>query len=392
MSKKIFPLDRTPENAPEKDMANFQAEKSDAYYSEEMSRAAVGRLFDVDEGEEDGPPPIKSAFVKGFDRPAERDKNPTKKRERVSGDRFKPPENQHIEDEASAVREEQTQDRHRRRETATTRLLHGGAGDDYDTPPRGTRGRRNPDPKPAVRVNVPTERQVRESHQGNHDEIPPSSEDLDNFRSRYNAGELFSPPRNNNRPVRPGQSRDVRTNRVRVSERDMDTISPLRMIITAASIFILVLVSVLTFQLISARGRYSDAQDYIETLRLRVTNAETTNELVISNLQDELNDANDLIEQLQMGIDPNQPVLPPDGTHRPGEDVPDAPATSTNASLPTTHTIVSGDRIERIAQRYFGNSYISTQDHIVATNISRHPTLSRNNIHVGWELDIVPMS
>ncbi|MDR0273260.1 MAG: hypothetical protein LBI27_08100, partial [Clostridiales bacterium] len=293
MNKKILTLDKNPENINDD-------EKVDSYYSEELSRAAVGRLFDdEDESEDDGPPPIKSAFVTGFDRAPARapDRNPTKKRElpvreaRVTEERpvikekpviMEEPVNRVEED--VPVRDEPPVDRQRRRETMTTRLLNG-AEEIPEADRREARNRRrNPSPKPAVRVNVPNERKIRDDDPRNapSDEPQTSDGDLDTFRRRFNSGELVSPPRNPNRPVRPGRA-DVRTNRMRDTTHEPEPINPLRMILMGSAIAVLLLIMILTWRLISIGGRLNDAEEALETANVTASaEAERQENLIIS--------------------------------------------------------------------------------------------------------------
>ena len=136
-----------------------QTDETDVPYNDEKARAAVGRLFgDVEPEQEpeeadDGPPPIKSAFVTGFERGGKR------------GSRRG----------SESDREEQSDRPPRRRESATSRLVggsgvnSGSASNEEADHPRGAPPnpgrRRNPDPIPAVLVNVPTERPHQEPPQ-----------------------------------------------------------------------------------------------------------------------------------------------------------------------------------------------------------------------------------
>ncbi|MCL1863129.1 MAG: LysM peptidoglycan-binding domain-containing protein [Defluviitaleaceae bacterium] len=391
-----------------RNMPTDNEEKTDAYYSEELSRAAVGRLFDEEDEEEDGPPPIKSAFVSGFDR------NPTKKRER-----FKKPPTEDLEDvelppnwEDDDPREEPVADRQRRRENATTRLLHSSAPEDnYDERRERRERRRNPAPRPAVRVNVPTERQIRDTgrrprierderqvrseRQERHDrntEEHTSEDNLDNFRRRF-SGELVSPPRNPNRPPRAGRS-DVRTNRMRDDYRDSEVISPLRIIIVGAAILIVVLFAIITVQMLSFRSRYNEAQEAIASHEQEMNRLDTSTRTTIAGLQAERDSAEadrDEFENMlrELGHDPRQPAPPPDedGT-RPGGITETPTQTSPpDTGLPTTHTILAGESLNRIAQRYFGNQDPATVAHIQNVNGITNP----NNIQAGWVLQITPM-
>lgn len=355
-------------------------------------REAVARagFFDADEDMDDidAPPPIKSAFVTGFDR------NPTKKRERPireENERFKPASKE--EEPEVMPREEHPPERHKRRETATTRLLNNA-----EEPPepehreRNSR-RRNPAPKPAVRVNVPSERKVRnpqgEPMQDRQRENS-AEEDLDTFRRRYNSDELFSPPRNPNRPVRQGRS-DVRTNRIKPGERDSETVGITRIILAGSLIAALGVVTILTWQMMSFRSAYNEAQSDLISAHAAVTAAHTEAELTNRDLlyqRDNLLSQISALEALfySYGIDPNAPPPPPDDGTRPGEGA--TQTTPSTPTLPTEHMVVTGENLSRIAQKYFGNSEPATLEHIRSTNNLR----SINDIQAGRPLTITPMS
>jgi len=382
MSKETYPGNIEGETAKETAVA-----KPDTYYNEELSRAAVGRLFSEDG--DDGPPPIESAFVTGFERAstpeAPRDKNPTKKRERPprERERFQPPAEEDTRSREKFEPEEAPPEVRRRRETATTRLLN----DDERRPPR-----RNPVPKPAVRVNVPSERRVRERPQSpQHQQHPPQQQqhpdmdefdaaeehqdpdELDAFRRRYNSDELFSPPRSPNRPQRKGRP-DVRTNRIKAGDRDADAISPMRMVAVVGIVLVLVGISFLTFQMISLRSRYAVAQDDVTDLEARLSSAQaehgirlTELEYILANAHMENTELRTMLTEL--GHDPDNP-LPPDENGRPGIDLPDQPPeqATPGTQFPISHTVVSGDRISILAQRFYGNSSPATLEHIRAAN------------------------
>ncbi|MCL2223712.1 MAG: LysM peptidoglycan-binding domain-containing protein [Defluviitaleaceae bacterium] len=403
MSKKTYDTD-------------YPEEKQDTYYSEELSRAAVGRLFVEDEEDEDGPPPIKRAYVTGFDsapsrdRQDRQDKQQTKKRERPSREAREPREEHdkfRPRREEEAPREENSHDeahveRHRRREHATTRLLGGGSAiaaqeenpDNERREPRDRNGRRrNPSPKPAVRVNVPKERRVQEDqqeHAGDPNEPHPSPDDLETFRRRYNSGELFSPPRNPNRPTRKDRN-DVRTNRARSNDRDAETINPILVILSVAAILVLVIVSVLAFQLISMRGNFGEAEDRIAELEAQLTSQQAQHSSAMETLQNtataqQTENANLRSILTELGIDPDHPPEA-DETSRPGTDIPVVPPQPPEPEWPITHVIALGESISRIANRYFGNSSHATIEHIRATN----NIANINNVQVGQVLTLTPM-
>lgn len=402
VSKKIFPIDNNIEEKPENIDVNFHEETSDVYCSEELSRAAVGRLFDDDNGD-DSPPPIESAFITGFDRaPARempaRDKSPTKRYPVANeiDERFKSNIQEELrqwEEEPHEVSHDEAPiERYRRRETATTRLLNSTSDENHEQDRREQRRRRNPVPKPAVRVNVPTERQ--HSKQPRHvEEQYPTEDALNTFRRRYTSEDLFSPPRSTNKSVRQGQRGDVRKNRAKESERELETLSPLRMILAAVVIGILVLLTFLTTQLISFRNHYNEAQEELVSVRADVTAAEAQVTIQARDAAYALANAErqrDEFEQMliDLGHDPNQtPTPPPNGDLRPAANDTTTPPPLATPELPTTHTVLPSENLSRLARRYFGNDNPSTIEHIRATNNLANP----NDIRPNQVLQITPL-
>lgn len=350
-----------------------------ARYSEDLSRAAVQRLFDDDEA--DASPPEESEFVKGFDR------NPTKRPDQPKAEDNPAPKEEPAEEPA----------RSSRRDSATNRILHGDAPEETpERPGRERPRRRNPVPKPAVRVNVPQERPVRERQGQKPPEQPDehsSPEELDSFRRRYNSEELFSPPRNPNRPVRPGKA-DVRTNRMK-SDYAEEPISPIRIILMCGAIFILVIVAFLVWQLLSTRSDLREAEQELYEARSAVTAAEAEAERQIREMRAQRDAAEELRDDYlarlrEHGIDPYAPPDLPDDVTAPHDiDGPTPPPTpGARPELPTTHTVVHGDRLVNIAYRYFGNRYPATVNHIVSANNLRDP----DHIWIGQVLQITPMN
>ena len=569
------------------DKQGKKGEPQDAHYSDDLSRAAVGRLFDDDDDSPAPPPkpsfsrpkpaaptyetaPVKSSFVSGFERnvprpPVDDDGDDdeevvvthTKRRPIIEElpkretsrdiDRFRPPppsppkrnswdeeddegvdtqwarpneEDDDIGDNAidntdiEESVEEVPPERHRRRERNTTRML----GDsqprennsyntsrrprlerlDYqernqessdrpviherptrteqrelplrlDRPERQDRG--NPPPRPAVRVNVPTERSPYDtaprhgrsrdrtnetSTRSNYDTSPrlrhdleapvrskydtsprpnmsrrdelqklpnPTEDDLNAFRNRYQTGELFSPPRNTGRPQRQqrqerpergdGHERPERQERqgggraerperadarprMRLAERgETDAVSPIKMIFAVAACVVLVIIFILTFSLVSARGRYRDASAALDQARIDLANAEQNAVihhrpyvLGLEALQQEYDELYarlcDDCRNPQQATDPSTD----DGEQRAGVN-PGGPTdlAPPPPALPTTHTVVTNDTLNDIARRYFGNANRETLDHIMRDNQIRN----QNNIQLGAVLQINPM-
>jgi len=368
------------------DGTHNSADNDDKAYNEAMSRAAVGRLFD--DGNDD-PPPVTSAFVTGYDRaPTQADDSRPVARQDTR-DWSQP-------DSGFQGRLVEPERPRARRDTVTARLIQGEE-DPYEVGLRDGRAMRdrdrrrasNPDPRPAVRVNVPTERPIQEAHQA-HDPRRPSreernaapttDEDLDGFRQRFNPGELVSAPRNPNRPVRPGQQRDVRKDRMRVESRDMETVSPLRWILAAVVLAVLVLIVFLVIRIRSL----TDYRDQVEA----ATAAQAAAESARDGYRADVSILENRVSQLEYELE-NMAALGQDNQDgRPGTQ--EAPPAPPSPLLPTTHTIVSGENLHAIARRFFPNVEVAdAMQHIYLTN----PIIvNMNDIQVGWVLDILPMN
>ena len=386
-------------------------------YKEEMSRAAVGRLFS---SEDSAPDASGSAFISGYDRAPEALEKPRPK-PRVSPASLetrdwskpanpnlrlvtnsedtppppRPPQRQAqrpVREPEEAIPE--SADRPRpRRESSTTKMLQGDPNEiDYveaglrDGRNLRDRDRRrgsggNPDPKPAVRVNVASERPMQD-----HEAEPQAEEDFSGFRQRFNPGELVSSPRNPNRPVRQGQNRDVRKDRMRVQSRDLEAISPFRWIVTAGALVILALFIFMMFRMSTLSGYRTLAEEYRGTLaeeRARIVSVEQErNEYRAQVLDNER-----LINELRAGNDPNPPSAGPGQIPGTGSDT-TPQQTPQPTLLPAEHTVVRGDNLHAIARRFYGNSDPETLQHIQAINGISNP----NHIFVGQVLILTPMS
>jgi len=407
----------------------LEEEGYDNAYNEEMSRAAVGRLFD--DGDDFEEPPVARAFVTGYDqvpskpieRKAERP-NPQPevhdwtvneagfqgrlvKDERVPKSRPRrerePEEPMTWSEEPPREREAHLERPRGRRDTETARLIMGGE-DAFELGLREGRSSRererdrrsritNPDPKPAVRVNVASERPMQEAHQGQesrrarreeHDSAP-TEEDLDGFRRKYNPGELVSSPRNPNRPIRSGQARDVRKDRMRVESRDMETVSPLRWVAAFVGVAVLAVMIFLIVQVIgltSYRDQVEDYQSQLATASSDLAIAESrirTLEAESGNLRDQL-DA--IHAQGNIPSEDGQTVNEEGTASTGGTQAPAGP------TMPFTHTIASGENLNILARRFFPNEdVIEATQHIASVN----GITNINNIQQGQPLTITAM-
>ena len=200
--------------------------------------------------------------------------------------------------------------------------------------------------------------------------------EFDSFRQRYNPGELVSPPRNTNRPVRQGQARDVRKDRIRPPEQKKETSGYIKYLYVLASVIVLIIIIWVASLYVGARNERDDLLAQVTELEsLRNQNNQLRDEY-LSQGQNLINSQARVrfLEGVftEIGIDPDDPFPAPDN----------------GATGPVTHTIRSGESLDSIARQHFGNSYPETINHIVRTN----PQITNPNvIQVGWEITIRPM-
>ena len=464
------------------DTRNGHDTPTDTFYSEEMSRAAVGRLLDDD----DGIKAPSSSFVSGFDRsppkpqpkaarqaprtmpgvekkqdmkeqnqlldmpdssayPKDQDlPRPTRSEVLVerSMDRLQDRSPERVPERALErapdMSEERAPDRapRPRRERPTSRLVQNESSDgnvdvvprDKARPPRADAGRfeasaaepvMKPDnqietiapppgqptsigtparrPSRAERIEQAQARAAERSAQQNSDEPPSESVDYDAFRQRFNPGELVSPPRNTNRPVRAGQARDVRKDRIRTDDKLQDTLGGyIRYIFIASAVAVVLIIAFLSIQVLAIRSARDDAMTTIEALQLEVQYVQElrgdliTAENNLENANTRLNTFEEWFEA--RGIDTNEPLPELD------EADPTATQTSPGAgtvspvpptlSLPRTHVVAVGDTLSQIVQNAFGNAYDATMAHVMQTNNITNP----NRIMVGQAIQLTPMN
>jgi len=334
---------------------------------------------------------------------------------------------------------------------------------------RPERDRGNPPPRPAVRVNVPTERSPYDTaprgrnrdrtneapSRSKYDTSPtprlrhdldaparskydtsprpnmsrreelqklpnPTDDDLNTFRNRYQTGELFSPPRNTGRPQRqqrqerqergeeqerPRQGRGERGERqerldarprLRPVEREPEGVSPIKMIFAGAACVVLVIVCILTFSMCSAQSRYREASAALLVAQQAEATAESNALIRIRGYSDDYNALRQEYNALHARLCDdcrNPQTADPSNGNGDGERAGTNPGGTTDQPpplppLPATVTVQSGDNLNNIARRHFGNADTATLDHIMADN--PHIT-NRNNIPAGATLQLNPM-
>ena len=243
--------------------------------------------------------------------------------------------------------------------------------------------------------------------------VAPVSDDLDfdGFRQRYNPKELVSTSRPKNRPVRSGQpAREVKRDRVRISDRDLETINSFRLVIFGSCVGVVLLLGVLVFSLVSVAGERNALRDENETLaQHRTENLVLAEEL--AELREEVRGLD--FERFQLlavlsaqfsfdgeaflrGDDPESLT----NASAPGQSQlnPDQPGTGTTQWQPIRipeeghmYTVVAGDNMAEIVERFWPtdprdpdrrrirNELIA---HVAATNNISNP----EHIQAGWDL------
>lgn len=418
-------------------------------YNEEMSRAAVGLLFDDDDDDDnskDTPEPV--SYVSGFER------NPTSRRPRrealAEAREEAPPPPKPKETAPRPAPPEQPEERSRSRR-ATTRIMEGGGATlpreprearpprdrergrppererDRERPPERSRERekehilereRTPEsdreqgrerepgrergrrpagatgPVPAVRTNVKTERPAPPPEgrpRRDPRNVPAPIEDgYDNFRQRYNPDELISSPRNPGKPKRRGQPADGRGN---FGGYGGDGPNIIRWVaIGSAAVFIILMV-VLIFQVNSLAGQRNYYRDIAESID-NETSPAGPSQLELYAMEETIDIQRDMIADLrnrmiQAGLDPDAPVLPPNFGGQPSEGGSELPpqAPEPTSDFPREITINPGDSLSRIANRYYGSN---TQD-IIAMIANYNGLANPNDIRIGQTLTLPPL-
>ena len=387
---------------------------SELQYSEEMSRQAVGKLFTGGTKKDTDKRPL----VKGFGQDSA-DERPPRQTARPQGAVSPVDDSEGIQKEKP--REIKVVERGgRRRDSATTRsTMPEGREESFQSGVRAATGgrpdvsaRQNPEQAAATQKGDTSPRQ-RVPRPAPTEGAKPAAKvpaedsdglDFDGFRQRYNPNELVSPPRNKNRPVRNPAARDVRKDRVRLNDGDLETVNTFRLFAFGGVVVVVLLIGILFFQNMSLRGQRNERDTQIAELvgardenialnaRVQELQGETATQANrINHLEGILNSYN---------IDPDAPpaelgtttqTTPGGGTPGP---LPSPPA----PLLPTTHTVASGESLAIIARRYFGQTFDlndTANMRIVQEHIARDnsPPINMNNINhieIGWVLTIIP--
>ena len=277
--------------------------ESDLQYSDEMSRQAVGKLF-AGGGKNDN---AGGQLVRGFregaaEKPARPQARPIRQVPASLSDSDSP--------QMDKAREIRVVERGRpRRESATTRITQpesqndvyrSGAREAARATAANVRSRpveqprqRDPDATEFIAPTIqdpPRARPARNAGAADQAARPASrpqtaqpeddSLDLDGFRQRYNPSEMISPPRTKNRPVRGQQGspqREVRKERVSISDRDLETINSFRLVIVGSCILVVLLIGFLSVRVMMLANQRNAALEDVEAMRIHQETNRTLN-------------------------------------------------------------------------------------------------------------------
>jgi len=149
-----------------------------------------------------------------------------------------------------------------------------------------------------------------------------------------------------------------------------------------------VLFSVITFQMLSYRGKLGEAQEALIAAQQKVEGLEAEL-VVVPGLRENISQLEAQKAELERQLREMQPVAPdPEAT--PGEApaaTPTAPAAPATPQLPTTVEVPRGGSLSSVARAYYGNSHPDTIAHIARVNGINNP----DNVPAGRLLELTPM-
>jgi len=370
---------------------DFDDTSDDQY--DEAPISPIGRLMDdnIDTTEE------PSAYVKGFDRPPARE--PARRRE-------PPPP---AEPPAAPAPERERRPR-RERPTVSRQPEIDPDEDFFEAGIREVRARdrsresrrpSNPDPRPAVRASVPTQRRMAApppDHQQmeEHATYPPEDA-YDSFRKRYDPGELISASRgrqsrDEGRPTRGGYTsggRDVAAH----ADEDGEGLNPMRMILAGLALGVLLLMVFLVISRASRGTRISELEAQVASMEEAYASTQR-NLNRIAELEG-LNSAHertiaDLNAQIvvQSNLDAQQPGDNNDAQPSENNDNGEEAVAQNPLRIPAYHTVERGQSLSSIARLHYGPCTAS-EIHALAEQIRIYNNITNaNHIQVGDRINL----
>jgi len=256
----------------------------------------------------------------------------------------------------------------------------------------------NPTPRPAVRAGTPPRRMAqppRPATGGGRSSAPQNADQdasYDDFRKRYSPGELISSGDRPERPNRrPASSRNAPPRARAAHPANDDMINPLRWALVGCVGVVLIIMILLIVRLNSVSSQRDDYRAQVESMTATVNAAndvETERDLLdeeVERLEGLLEIANNTIAQLQgggnAGADPGTGDTPNQGGTT---SQPDTSGGTAQHTFPTTHEVLLGQTLSRIAILFYGSDSIDLINHIAAAN----GITNINNVPAGRVLDI----
>jgi len=341
-----------------------------------------------------------SAYVKGFERPPARE--PARRREPAA--HAEPPVDPAPERERRPRRERPTVSRQPELDPEEDFFEAGIREVRARDRSRESRRPTNPDPKPAVRASVPTQRRMAtpppEHHQmEEHDTYPPEDA-YDSFRKRYDPAELISASRarqgrqgrDEGRPSRGGYAsggRDVAAH----ADDDSEGLNPMRMILAGLALGVLLLMVFLVISRASRGTRIAELEAQVASMeeayasthrdRNRIAELEGLNnahERTIADLNAQI--------AVQANLDAQQPGdnnnAPPSENNNDSDEAP----VQNQLRIPAYHIVERGQSLSSIARLHYGPGTAS-EIHARAEQIRIYNNIANaNHIQVGDRINL----
>ena len=369
------------------------------YYNEDLSRKAVGRLFDGGAGKEED---SDEAFVKGFsDKPERPERKPERKKERFAEGAAENP----YDDEGVRERKRDKYDRYDDDKDAEKSPGGPGKKPEKNMERKSERGvpKSTPQPSPAVRVShKPGASGGRAPH--NPGRVMPGDsayssgkhrhdafgEDYTQFKRKYEdrdyvTGQKKRPPA----PPRPGAVAGVGVGDPRRPDDGYDepeNTGLLKIVFGAVVIVFLVVLAILCFRINDINAKYQEAKNKLDTSQNYgdYNSIKIENEQLIADKADLQKQIDTLTAQLAAaGLQTVPPSEPPEASGAPGDTQPPEQSGAVPSEWPKSYTVVSGDSLSNIARNFYGSASQTNID-----KIKNYNNLTSDNIFPGDVLKI----
>ena len=353
----------------------------DSEYNDDATMSPIGRL--MDDGDEPGEPE-SGAYVSGFDRrkPAEPEAAPT---------RPAPIHGTERERERPGMRE---------RERSAPTPSFASDEDFFEMGSReATRRERerrrptNPNPRPAVRATVPTQRRMstppapssRPAGREVADDANPD-EVYDTFRQRYNPDDLISAGKGG-RTVRrePG---DTRGPAPRPQAEEEERINPARVAVAGGAFAFLLLLIILVIVMNNfriQRNYYRAQVDENAGFRSRYYVLRTEATGLYDSLVDYRNQRNNYRAQVQAQTPGTTATDPGDNNDLPGNGTAAQPPAE---DFPRQHEVMSRQNLTIIARIHYGAERVDRRPMVYTEHIRNYNNMPNDQVNVGRIINI----